>query len=268
MKTSAIQYHFSLTHWLVSLLLIALMLVFVACDDQTTEDLTVEYEYDYFPVEIGRSWTYQVDSITFDPSVGGTAIDSFRTFLREVVVDTLRDNTGQLQYAVEQYSRRHDSLPWKIDKVLVLALEERKAIRLEDNLRFVKMPFPVNTGDSWEGSAFFDPFLLIEIRGEQVQMFKEWSYRVLEKGQPVELGDLSFEEVASLQNADAENLFERRYALEQYAKGVGLIYRELLIADTQCQACCAGDADICEALPWREKAEKGMILRQQLISYQ
>jgi len=251
-------------------LVIALLsTLLLSCNQQELEDIPVDYGYEYYPLEVGRSWTYQVDSITFDPAVGGTAIDSFRTFLREVIVDTLLDAAGQTQYRVEQYYRRHDSLPWQISKVLTMAREERRALRTEDNLKFVKIPFPIKDADTWDGNQFFDEqTTFVLIRGEQVAMFKDWAYSVLQEGKQAIIGDLEFEEVANLQNADDESQIERRYAIEQYAKNVGLIYRELEILDTQCQVCCASDFETCEGIPWRDKAEKGMIVRQQLIRYE
>ena len=247
----------------------------ISCNQQELEDITVDYGYEYFPLEVGRSWTYQVDSITFDPAVGGTAIDSFRTFLREVIVDTLLDAAGQTQYRVEQYYRRHDSLPWQISKVLTMAREERRALRTEDNLKFVKMPFPIREGNRWDGNQFFDEqTTYIPIKGEQVLMFKFWDYRVLDTEQSLQIGDFSFDNVVNIQNADFEDIYQLRNVEEKYAKDIGLSYRELNILDTQCEVCCpipgidSVDVDKCDTLAWRDKAEKGMIIRQQLIRYE
>ena len=101
------------------LLLIAVPTFFFACNKSEIEDTGIEdFGYDYFPLEVGRSWEYEVDSIIYDPVVGGTAVDSFRTFIRESVVDTLLDNTGEVLYRVERYYRRSDTLAWQIEKCL------------------------------------------------------------------------------------------------------------------------------------------------------
>jgi hypothetical protein len=254
--------------WLSLLSLAFFLLLTAACEENREDIPEIDFKYDYYPLEIGRSWTYQVDSLTFDPAIGGTALDSFRTYLREVIVDTISSINGNTIYRVEQFYRRHDSLPWNISKVLTMEQTERQALRTEDNLKFVKMPFPFRKGDRWDGNAFFDPFLFVEIRGELVQMFKEWDYRVIEANQESTIGGLTFEEVATFQNADTENKLERRFAQEKYARGIGLVYRALLIADTQCQVCCANDPDLCDTLSWRDKAEKGLIIRQELIQYE
>jgi len=55
---------------------------------------------------------------------------------------------------------------------------------------------------------------------------------------------------------DTENSIEKRYAKEVYAKGVGLISREMIIIDSQ---------DVGSGLPIIERPEKGFILNQSLI---
>lgn len=254
-----IRYHLSV---------LGLVLLCGACQETVETPEAIDYGYDYFPLRIGASWTYQVDSIIFDPGITGTDLDSSRHWVQERITDTFTDAAGLLRYRVEQYSRLADTMPWQINQVLTLARGERRAYRDEANLRFVKLPFPLRDGATWDGNAFFDNTLILEVAGEQLELFKSWDYRVLELEEALELSGLTFSDVATVQNADAENLLERRYALEQYARGVGLVYRTLLLADTQCQVCCNGDGAQCEPLPWRDKAERGLIVHQQLVSYQ
>lgn len=241
-----------------------------ACNSRQVEDVVLDYGYDYYPLEVGRSWVYQVDSIIYDPALGGTSIDSSRTYFREVVTDTLHGESGTLFYRVEHYERKADTLPWQIGKVYTLSRDEQRAYRDEDNLRFIKLAFPVKAGQEWDGNAFFDPFTQVTVAGERIEMFKSWSYRQLTNGEPQAIGNLSFDDVITVQNADSrDNVIELRLATEQYARGVGLAYRSLDILDTECRVCCNGDTgDACQGLSWPEKAEKGFSLRQQLISYQ
>ena len=256
------------------LLFILAFAFFLACNKREVEDTRIEdFGYDYFPLEVGRSWEYEVDSIIYDPAVGGTAVDSFRTFIREVVADTLLDNTGEALYRVERYYRRNDTLPWQAERVLTLSRDEQRATRVEDNLRFTKLVFPVRAGKFWDGNAFFDELRFVFVAGESVQMFKGWQYRILEAGAPATVGSLEFEEVVTVQNADnryLNNFLELRLATEQYARGVGLVYRELNIWDTLCRDCCGGNTEdgVCQSLPWEEKVEKGFSVRQRLIRYQ
>lgn len=250
--------------------LIVLPALFSACRDNQVEDITPDPGYDYFPLEVGRMWEYEVDSIIYDPSATGTNVDSFRTYVREQITDTLLDGAGNVLYRAERYSRRSDTLPWRAEKVFTLSREGRRAFRTEDNLRFIKLVFPAGVGKSWDGNAFFDPGLEVLVAGESIQMFNFWDYRILEREAAATVGGLRFEDVLLVQNANNDgNIIERRYAVERYARGVGLIFREMDILRTDCQVCCNGDlGGACQSLPWEEKAEKGFSLRQRLVRYQ
>ncbi|MCB0548425.1 MAG: hypothetical protein KDD19_12665 [Phaeodactylibacter sp.] len=252
---------------------IASSLLFSCNESRTEEPVIEDFGYDYFPLEVGRTWEYEVDSVIYDPAIGGTAVDSFRTFIRESIVDTLLDNTGQVLFRLERYYRRSDTMAWQVEKVLTLSRDEQRASRTEDNLRFTKLVFPVREGKFWDGNAFFDDSRLVFVAGESIQMFKNWQYRILASGVPAAIGGMEFDDVVTVQNADnryLNNFLELRLATEQYARGVGLISRELFIWDTSCLVCCGGNTEdgICQSLPWEERVEKGFTLRQRLIRYQ
>lgn len=247
--------------------LLGILFLLSACGKNEIEDLNLDYGYNYFPLEIGKTWIYQVDSIVFDPAILGTAIDTMRTFFREEIVDTLLDQTSQTWYRVERSERTADTLPWQIKSVFRIAATKEQAFRTEDNLQFIKLTFPIQEGKNWNGNVFFDETKIVQVAGESIEMFKGWSYQIETVDQSLALGNLSFEKVATITQANSENLIEYRFSQEQYAREVGLIYRELWILDTQCEICCNGDFSICEPLTWPEKAEKGFVLKQQLIDY-
>lgn len=234
------------------------VLLFASCKTES-DDFDRDFHFDYYPLEVGNYWVYQVDSTIYDPT-GDTLISHSHSFLKEVVQDTFTDLTGNTIYRIEQFKRSADSLPWIINKVIAASIADNKAIRLEDNFRFIKLTFPLRKNNSWDGNVYFDPSAKVTVAGETLEIFKSWSYRVLNIGEPDTIGGNYFPEIATIQNADNENLIELRQAHEKYAKEIGLIYRELWILDTQCIEDCIGMA-------WEEKAEKGFILKQTIIDY-
>ena len=245
-----------------------LLLVFVvSCNKQTVEDFDVDFGYDYFPLEVGKYLIYESDSIIYDPIAEGTEVLITKTFVKEAITDTVVDNSGNTWYRVERSDRKDPEDSWVLKRILWLSRTESQALRNEDNLRFISMIFPAQEGVQWDGNAFFDETLIIPVAGESVEMYKSWSYEILSVGAAFEEEGLSFPDVIEVSMADNENLIERRFAREAYARGIGLVFRELLILDTQCQVCCNGDFALCEGIPWENKAEKGFILRQKLIDY-
>ncbi len=237
----------------------------LACNERVIQEPNLDFGYDYFPLELGDFWEYEVDSFIYRPGQnGGVAIDSVQAQLREMVVDTFRDNANLLNFIVEQYTRRSKEDIWQIRNVLRLARNEEQAYRIEDNLRFLKMVFPPKPESSWPGTNYFDEFIAIPVAGGDIEVFKGWESTILSREGSWKSGDLNFEEVLEIEIADFNTFIERREGKEYYAKGVGLISRSLTIFDTQCQICCAGD---CGDLPWEEKAELGFEIRQRLIRH-
>ena len=77
--------------------------------------------------------------------------DSSRSYLRETIVDTTTTLTGELQYKVERYYQPDEQSTWQIDKVFTRSRSETQAFQSEDNLRFIKILFPVERGKTWDG---------------------------------------------------------------------------------------------------------------------
>lgn len=249
---------------LFTVLLLFAILLFSNCEDEIATP-RVDRGYDYFPLELGTEWNYLMDSIVLRPQIGSIFYDSVRLAVRETLVDTLRDLENNLWYRGERYDRRADSTNWRFRQTFLLRTDEERAYRREDNLEFIKMVFPLRDDQNWDGHVAFDAFREIEVAGQPIQIYVDWNYRYLGIDEAGTIVDNSYDQLTTVEGADYENLLNRRLAIERYAKGIGLVYRELEIFETQCQQCCSGDTGACLDLPWREKAEGGFIIKQWLV---
>ena len=95
---------------------------------------------------------------------------------------------------------------------------------------------------------------------EVIEAFKGWEYLVNELDVPSSVNNFSLDSTSTISYANSENVIELRSAKEQYAKNIGLIFKEYKILDTQCISDCIG-------MTWEEKAEQGFILRMTMIDY-
>jgi hypothetical protein len=88
-------------------ILYTLLLLLVSCGKRTIEEINtdVSEQQKYFPLAIGQSIDYQVDSVTIVTLATGVIRDSSTTFIRETITDTLRDTEGHLQWKVERFER-------------------------------------------------------------------------------------------------------------------------------------------------------------------
>ncbi len=242
------------------LFLFTLIATNFGCSESTvTEDLeNVIQGVEYFPLEIGKYISYQVDSTIFDVDGNSTAILNSTSYVLEEVSDTLRDSEGDLIYRIERSEKANLNDAWEIKDIWVSKRTEFQAERVEENLRYIKMVFPLAADATWNGNLYIDNGTIIPIAGESIEVFKNWTSELTLLGQPASINGLFFDEVTTISHADSENLIELRQVTEKYAKGVGLVEKEMWILDTQ---------EIDQTKPWELKAEKGYILKQTVIDY-
>lgn len=234
------------------ILFLILPLFFFACAKRELDDHQTDMGYEYFPVKVGQYRTYAVDSIVF----GQVGADTISSQIRETIVEELVDGSDKKYRVLREWRQSADD-NWQPNTVWWIVKEDNRVIQTEENLKFIKLTFPVKLGNSWNGNAFFDERTSVLVGSENVEFFKEWDYQVTGVGTRV-LPAGSFDDVVIVREADFETSIELRKSTSVYAKGVGLVERTQQILDTQCITCTG---------TWAEKAEKGVILSQLLIDY-
>jgi hypothetical protein len=244
-----------------------ILLFTYSCKERVIEILPEIDHSAYYPLKIGKYTTYIVDSVLFDPDQGFTLDrDSSRTYVRETITDTLRNNLNELEYKIERSESKSLSTDFELTKIWTASRNDAQAIRTEDNLRFLKFIFPIDRRSAWNGNLFIDINREIEFQGERVRPFSNWAYEVDSIDVAGSIGNFTFDSLLIISEADENNIIERRYSRAKYAKNVGLVWKEQYILDSQyCnQSPVPGD---CNTKPWEEKGEKGYILRQWIIDY-
>lgn len=252
-----------------------------SCNENTVaENLTLKKGYNYFPLEIGNYIIYQLDSIIYRGQSGSECMfiqDTASHFLKEEVVDVFEDNTGALNYIIERFTSQNQNGPWQVTDVWNTKKTETQVERVEENLRFIKIVFPVRESTGWNGNTFFQDTTIV-LGGETIDFYKHWSeqYEYESVDLPEEFNGIMFDSVMTvIQSEASENKINHRVSIEKYARGVGLIYKEMKILDTQCAISssaggCDGDDSglvYCNNIPWEEKAERGLILRQIVVEH-
>ncbi|MDX1943243.1 MAG: hypothetical protein SFU99_21945 [Saprospiraceae bacterium] len=229
--------------------MLIMFLALVACTEEKA--IGPDLGYDFYPLQVGKYWIYQVDSIIYDDE--GLKVDTVHLFFREEITDWRLNNIGDTAFVAERFES-YDSVNWQIKEVFSLERTRTQALRNENNLRFIKLIFPINRNERWDGNRFFDSSIEIPVAGENIQPFLYWEYRYtnVEKG------------IVTVQLADYEENVNIRQAEEKYAEGIGLTERTWVILSTQ----CGGNGTLdCGDLPWAEKAERGFIIHQRLVAH-
>ena len=239
------------------------MLLFSCSEGTVTEDYDLDFGYDYYPLEVGKYLIYKTDSTTFNIGGDGVEILESSTFVKEETIGITMDNQGDTTYIIERFKRLSMDEEWQITDVWTTKATDLRIERTEENVKLVKMIFPLQEGIDFDATLFVDPTTSFTVAGENLEVYKDWNSEVLTVGTTETIEGNNYGAVTTISYADDENLIEKRYARSKYAKGVGLVYREDWILDTQ----CGGDLAGCEAIPWEEKAEKGYIIKQVLLEH-
>lgn len=203
---------------------------------------------DYYPVNEGKFVVYDVDSTVYTDLPKDTLF--FRYRIKERLADRFTDNEGQEAIRLERYIKRFDPLvpydkqAWTIKEVWMVNADKLKVQVVEGNLRYTKLAFPIQAGSSWNGNAN--------------NTLGEWLYTIdyIEKQETV--NGVKLDKVLRVNQRDLKTLISWQSYAEKYAKGVGLVSRE--ITDIYSNAIQAG-------IPLENRIEKGVIFKQQLVSY-
>ncbi|MDQ3140723.1 MAG: hypothetical protein M3Q56_00585 [Bacteroidota bacterium] len=238
--------------------LISFSLIYLfSCEKKNDPIDTPELGHDYYPLEMGKFWIYQVDSIVFD-TTSVVTIDTTQSYMKEEVVDTSRDLSGNKLFHIDVYFRKDSLDSWQLNTNYFVRIEQTRLVKTENGYAFIRLIFPLKDNESWDGNAYINENATIIIKGEVIKAFINWRYYYSELNTADTIKNQIYKDVCTVLEADDENLIEKRYSTASYAKGVGQIYRLQKILDTQ---------NTNTALPFEKRAQKGMILTQRLLQF-
>ncbi len=226
------------------------------------EDISLGYEYQPSST-IGNWWEYKQDSIIYSDNTSPIEIDTFTSYLRYVFESTYLDASGDENIRVELYKKQHPQDPWHLVEIGSVKYNKTSYQTYFNDLRFINLVFPIRKGLEWQGNQYLD--VINEPTLEYLDRNRyDWTYRCNLDIQGLQLpygydGSITYySDVVEVIQIDEENLFEKKYANEIYAKNVGLIYKEMLILNTQAPP---------SSESFLERAESGFILKMQLVKH-
>lgn len=203
-------------HWLNISLLLSVVL-FWSCDKDPELASASDLGYDYTPLTVGSWWEYEVDSI--DHNAFTQTVDTFHFYLREELESAFVSADVDSAYRIERYVRQSLTDAWRLQSVWQCGLTHTRFERVEQNVRYVRLAFPVGWNMEWDGNAF-------NTASDQV-----YEYDDLE--QPYDGQYLSFDTTITVIQMENVNIIEIQEAHEIYAKGVGMVFKHITDLDLQ-----------------------------------
>lgn len=181
--------------------------------------------YNYFPDQAGRYVIYDVDSFYYDDFNNKT--DTFKFQLKEKIHSVFTDNQNRPTLRLERYIKTYSSttpysaMLWTLKNVWAENRTATTAEKVEENVRYIKLSFPVKENQKWNGNA--------------QNTLSEWKYEYSFFDQERIIGNIKFDSVLQVTQYDDKfsNLVEHKYYIEKYARNVGLIYKQVVDVESQ-----------------------------------
>jgi len=198
------------------LFLLAFPVLFLACKkDKNTG--TADKGYAYFPLEIGKYVDYSVMEVHIDAPVG--VFDTSRYLLRQSNDSVFTDDEGRSSVRIVRYWRTSDTLPWTVKDVWYATLLPTRLEQVEEDQRFIKMIFPVEEEEEWNGNAY--------------NTIEAWTYRYEAPETPGTFGAFTFDNTVNISQREVFNFVEYEKAFETYAYNVGLVRKYYAVLQIQ-----------------------------------
>lgn len=222
------------------------LLASYACQEVVIEQSTTDaYDYSYFPLDSGFYKEYQMESIVID--VPSEIYDTSNFYLKEIFTGYHIDAGGDSVMRIERLYRDSLYKEWEPYGVWTAKLVGNKAIQTEENLKLVKMVFPLDNGLSWEGNSMNRNDTLLQ-----------YPYEVTVIDSVELIGELAFDSVLTIKHRFKESLVDKIDDYEKYAYGVGLVYKQQVDLYT----------DIIDPeIPIEDRLKTGSSLFMQIIDY-
>ena len=194
------------TIWLI----LAVTVFLFSCSKDEEEFVEPYLGHDYAGLEIGKYVIYDVDSFFYDDFNG--LIDSSFYQVKEVVDSKITDLEGDEAFKIIRYRKESDTTGWVLIDVWSSKLSTTNFQKVEENVRFLKLIFPINLSDTWNGNA-------LNNEGEQL-----YDYTAVEQSETI--GGNALSNVLTVLQFEEINLIEEKVFEEKYAKGIGMVYKK------------------------------------------
>lgn len=199
------------------ILLFALVLLTISNGCKKDSDLPNEnMGYNYFAYEPGNYFIYDVDSTYFDDFYDTVFNYSFK--IKEYYESYFYDSQGRLSIRIERWYKWSDTTNWVLKDVWYSCLTPSFAERIEENVRIVKLVFPVRNHTEWDLNAF--------------NIYDREYYEYETPDESMSIGTFNFDSTVIVTHTPTPSLIESVNKTEIYARNVGLVYKYFLDIST------------------------------------
>jgi hypothetical protein len=185
-------------------LLVFFIVLSFACHRKTVEVTPSTVDYDYYPLDSGRYWVYQVHHVNYNITVTDTTY-----FVKELVYDIYNTSPGVTKHEMYRFYKSDLSEDWPLqpDSVWTVYTTAHQLSRVEFAKEYIRLVFPSDNNRTWDGNALNTNF--------------EDLYKIKNKGLSRNVGSYMFNSTLQVEEENNSNLIGKDIRYTYYAKGVG-----------------------------------------------
>jgi len=201
------------------------------------------------PIALGYWQEYKVDTFKFIKSPNDTGVTQSQStiYFHEEITDTLNDFDTPYQFKLRIDSRKNTTDNWGFFRNISIQNTANTFQRNEDNIRKIKMQFPISKSMNWKGNKYVDSSL--------IGTDSDWNFAYTNIYQTISVNGINFDSTVTVVQYADSNAIEKTYFYEIHAKRIGLIYAEYQKLEKQNGA-----------NPWT-LPENGYIIRRSIVDW-
>jgi hypothetical protein len=171
---------------------------------------------------------YEIDSTLWDDFLKVKTIHHYQ--MRYLCADTFRDNQFRLSYRMDVAIRLKDNVGWQDNHVFYVTSTKTHLEYVEENLRFIKLVFPLSNNITWDGNS------MISTSDQDYTYFYGWLYKYSGLGTGYNNGKAFFDNAVTVAQIDdtlndpemhPDAYAYKTFSKEVYGFDVGMVYREM-----------------------------------------
>jgi hypothetical protein len=219
-----------------SVVIFFLLLTFSSCNE-TKVIGPQTLGQDFYPINVGEYRVYDVMEVKYLV----TGFDTSFYQLRETIFDSI-PSLDQTTYLLRRDVRANSLESWESDSIWTVTRTSNFLSITENNIPFIKLTFPVNTGREWDGNSL------------NSREATTYYYQSLETLAIDTLGNQ--DQIRVIIKDIEDNVTGVDLKSEVYARGIGLIQKDYLTQKKCTSSTCGNDFG---------EVIAGRLLRQTLI---
>ena len=206
--------------------------LFLSSCKKEDDNFTTASINDYYPLQVGKYITYNLDSTVFVNFGERDTVISYQ--VQDKVDAQVTDNNGKPAYRILRSIRKDANQQWSANNTFMVIPTDNSVEFIENNLRYIKLKLPVTQGFSWKGNAYIDATSI----NSEVRYLDDWDYTYDSLNIPLNLGNTTIDSTITVAQKDeflgqdpnepSTQYAEKNYGVEKYAKGIGLVFKEFI----------------------------------------